>query len=166
MDSRRRDRTAQVSQNAGLNLIGIYLISQGHPHPFQLSWAFEAALDIRRLPIGVKVSRRSAFPQRGYVFSPESVAPQLSSCSCSIFERWLRSVHFYADNRCMSKPRSTIKERARGRARARARGRLGTYLHRAKHEPPPGENRDMFSQRAWAVAGHGVYGVSNFLTNL
>ena len=155
MDSRRRDRTAQVSQNAGLNLIGIYLISQGHPHPFQLSLAFEAALDIRRLPIGVKVSRRSAFPQRGYVFSPESVAPQ--SSSCSIFERWLWSVHFDVDSRCMSRPRSTIKERAR------ARGRLGTYLNRAKHEPPPGENRDMFSQRAWAVAGHGVY---NFLTNL
>jgi hypothetical protein len=30
-----------------------------------LSWAFEAALDIRQLPIGVKVSRRSAFPRRG-----------------------------------------------------------------------------------------------------
>jgi hypothetical protein len=45
--------------------IGIYLIFHGHPHRFQLSWAFEAALDIRQLPTGVEVSRRSAFPRRG-----------------------------------------------------------------------------------------------------
>jgi hypothetical protein len=60
-------------------LIGIYLIFHGHPRRFQLSWAFEAALDIRKLPIGVKVSRRSAFPRRGKIGSLSSRHPRVAA---------------------------------------------------------------------------------------